>query len=121
MLVALLGGRGDGLAWLVFRDWKAQPQPIAHHFHRPLFGRVPMQLGMAGIETLSYGEERRRGDLPLKQAGKRYAQLIALAAVAQVELAREAARARVHALDLELVARLSFQLLENLLGMRGTY
>ena len=68
---------------------------------------------------LSYGGERRRGDLPLEQTGERYAQLIALAAVAQVELAREAARARVHALGLELVARFSFQLLENLLGMRG--
>ena len=90
----LLTGKGafiddkpeDGALWLyVLRS------PHAHAKIVSIDTRAAT--GMAGIEALSYGGECRRGDLPLEQTGERYAQLIPLAAVAQVELAREAARA----------------------------
>ena len=51
-----------------------------------------MNLRVALVESFARGDERCRGQAIREQAVERRAQLIALAGVAQIELAREAAR-----------------------------
>src|SRR3954451_22565706 len=85
------GPRRRFLARLVFGNAHAQPQAIAHHFHRPLLGRVAVNLRMALVESLAHSNERRSGQSPGKQILERGAQLVTLTGIAQIELARKAA------------------------------
>ncbi len=76
-----------------------------------------MELRVALVEALARGGERRQAI----RAGsvERRAQLIALAGVAQVELAHETRLRRIEALGRELLARLCFERAENRFRMRG--
>src|SRR5262249_21413402 len=74
---------------LVFRYGNAHPQPIAHDFDWALVGGMAVDLGVTLIESLPYRGERRGFQPLVEQSRQRDAQLVALAAVAQVKFARK--------------------------------
>src|SRR5689334_2645897 len=88
-------------ARLVFWHRNAYAQAIAHHLDGLFRRGVAMDLGVALVEACAPLLQRLRRELIREQALKRRAQLIALAGVAQVKLAREPRRRDGHALGLQ--------------------
>src|SRR4029077_13792718 len=94
-------------------------QAVAQHFHRPYLGRVAMAAGVTLVEPVPRRSERNGGQPASEQSFERRTQFVSLAGVAQVEFAREAGIGGGHSFGGKLVARLAFQLSENILGMIG--
>src|SRR5262249_1769010 len=107
------------LARLVFRDAHAQPQAIAHYLERPLLGGMAVDPGVTIVEPVARGSERGGGEAVGEQSIERRAQLVALAGVAQIELAGESGVRGLQAFGGELPARFVLELPENILGMVG--
>src|SRR5580693_3978314 len=80
---------------------------------------MAVHLRMTLVEPRARGHKRFWAQPFGKQSVERRAQLVTLARVAQVELAHEARLRAIHALSVELLARIPFQLSEDALSVIG--